>query len=683
MPLPYIRPGVTVTELVSPAVSTVLLDPNVLAIVGPARGFENHVEVVLLNDNTPVTLKAFNADPSTIVVRDASNLTLAPFTESTNQEDFDFTVNDDNLFIDGTVTVARAMQTAIDDGEVVAVYYSNAASPASADDVETQQTTLTRLVQSRLEEAENTLELDSIVVMSVGKVPSGDFTVTNAGVSGTAIKLSNSPSYLQEFQTVYLDYDIADTEDSDALNIPLTFNGTTNVSLPDGAQNIVVKTGMTPNSNPATVVLYVEGTTLDEDEDYLIEGTGITATIRRSKGTTTIGGLNDRLVVRITYQATPTNYWEATRCLSQADVEDKFGPPFDSQGAVVNPLSVATLLAFQNGATTVIAQPLFQQDPDTGARSAPTGSLNDWDRSLQSLYGIKDITLITPVISAGQHLSVTPTDGLNLEILDAVQSFVQYMRVNQTRFVIAICGEDSTGGTMASNETLQAHASDFGDGPFPEQFVLISESGFTFANPVTGATGLIGGQYAAAALAGMLARYPVQTPLTGKRIAGLNSLLLNKTDIAKDADAQTGLMVIESRKGTIQPRHSITTSQESRAHQELSVIRARNWMLANLVDAFEEQVIGRMVINQETAFALQVLLHSELNLLIQQGAIISYDNVQMRQDPIDPTAVQVRFTYKPVFPLNHVNIIFSIDPTSGVSFDTSGESNQSTSTQGF
>jgi hypothetical protein len=236
---------------------------------------------------------------------------------------------------------------------------------------------------------------------------------------------------------------------------------------------------------------------------------------------------------------------------------------------------------------------------------------------------------------------------------------------------------------MATTDTLQSHASSLGDGAFPEQFVLLSEGGFTFANPVTGANSLIGGQYAAAAMAGMLARYPVQTPLTGKRFSGFTALLQTKTEIQKDADAQAGLCVIENKKGKIQPRHSITTSQESRAHQEISVIRARNWMLANLVDAFEEQVVGRMVINQESAFAIQVLLHSELDLLIQQGAIISYDNVQMRQDPIDPTAVQVRFTYKPVFPLNHINIIFSIDSTSGVSFDTTPDANQSTATQGF
>jgi hypothetical protein len=100
-------------------------------------------------------------------------------------------------------------------------------------------------------------------------------------------------------------------------------------------------------------------------------------------------------------------------------------------------------------------------------------------------------------------------------------------------------------------------------------------------------------------------------------------------------------------------------------------------MLANLVNAFENQVVGRLVIDQQSAFTVQVLLESELDLLIQLGSIVSYDNVQLRQDPLDPTAIQVRFTYKPTFPLNHVNIIFSIDSTSGVTFS------QSSTTQGF
>jgi hypothetical protein len=166
-------------------------------------------------------------------------------------------------------------------------------------------------------------------------------------------------------------------------------------------------------------------------------------------------------------------------------------------------------------------------------------------------------------------------------------------------------------------------------------------------------------------------------PLTRKRINGLTSLKVNRTETQKNQDGQSGLMVIENKRGRIQVRHSITTNQLTRAQQEFSVVRAKYWMMKNLVEALDTQAVGQLILDASANFLVQVLIGAELDLLVQQGAIAEYSDIQVRTDPSDPTALQVRFSYRPSYPLNRVEIVFSITQEQGVTFD------QSTSTQGF
>ena len=669
MALPYLKPGVTVSEIISPALSPILLDPNVIGIVGPAQGFEEHVEFVVLDDNTAVTLQANNPDPSTIVVRDASNVTLTPFEKTVPGDDADYDVDTSDLVLLGVVRVTRTMQTTIPNGSEVVVYFENDASPVQSDG-KTNFLVLNRLVGLIPDDAASATEAASILVQSEGLAPSGDYTILNEGSASPVptIAWQNTATVIGQFQLVWLDYVIGSTQFTDQ---PVQLNSTTPVALPASADDIVVKNAPGIASDADDAVLYELGTV--EDLDYMITGTGATTRIRRSQGTTTIGGANDKLVVRISYRATPSNYWDATRCFSQSDVEDKFGPSFDSTGNIANPLSFACLLAFQNGATQIVAQALFT---DGTPRSQPSGALANWTDTLESLRVVDDITVLVPILAAGD-LSTPTTDALNLEILQAVQSHCHYMSAQENKFPIAICGEDGTDGVLASQATLQDHAQALSSGIPAESTVLLSPSSFTFPNPVTGSNSDLGGQYVAAALAGMLARYPVQMPLTRKRINALSSLKVARTETQKDQDAGAGLLVVENKRGRIQVRHAITTAQDTRAHQELSVIRARNWMLTNLVEALDTQAIGQLVLDPSAAFLIQVLLTSELQLLIDRGTIVSYNNIQVRPDPNDPTTLQVRFSYLPAYPLNHIAISFSIDASQGVSFD------QSTTTQGF
>lgn len=674
MALPYVKPSVAVSEIISPQLTPTLLDPNVIAIVGPGRGNEQHVETFVLEDNTPVTLSANNPDPASIVIRDASDVTLTPFVQTQFEVTpgvdalADYEVDTTDLATLGTVDVVRSMQTTIDNGEEVVIYYETSSTPVQADG-ETVWETLSLLTSVTMTQGSVGGLVDaSILVTNKGNLQTGgvDLTVAGEGGGTPTIVWVNTSTRFKKFQTIYVDFDIAGTEYVDQA---IQLNNLTPVSLPANADNITAKNA--PGTFTANAAAYVRSST--EEDDYTVTGAGATTAIRRSQGSTTIGGQSDKLTVRVFYNATPSDYYLPTRCFSQGDVEIKFGPAFDSLGNVDNPLSLATLFAFQNGATQVIAQALFSGTIDS--RSAPTGALADWTVSFESLQVVQDVSLITPIIAAG-GLATPVTDSLNLSILQACQAHIRYMAAQENQFIMGIFGEDAT-GTLATTATLRSHGDSLGSGNPSEAVVLLTPGAYTFTNPVTGLTADIGGQYVAAGVAGMCSRYPVQMPLTRKRINNLTSLKTTRTETQKDQDAQSGLCVVENKRGRIQVRHSITVNQNTRAQQELSVVRAKYWMMKNLVDVLDTQAVGTLILDTEANFSIQVLVAAQLELLVQQGAIVSYDNIQVRPDPNDPTSLQVRFSYLPAYPLNHITISFSISQQSGIEFD------QATTTQGF
>lgn len=659
MTLAYTKPGVTVSEIVSPSLSPILLDPTSICIVGPSQGYQVTTEIFVLDDNHPVQLSKLNADISTLQVRDASNVTLAPFTPGASA---DYSIDTSLLSVSGVVSIARAMQTEIEDGETVVVYFENSGSPVQGDG-KTDFVTLSKTTPVAPTDRASGTVAGSIVVSKAGKAPNGDYTLANTGAPGTTIVWSGAASVLQKFQTVYLDFVVGSTVYTD---YAVQLNNNTTVSLPDNADSIVVKTAPGADTN-VTAAVYSKGTTTDED--YIVGGSGASTTIARSAGTTTIGQANDKLNVRVSYQATPTDYWFPTRCFSQNDVEQKYGPAFDQAGNILNAVSYGAQLAFANGANSVVIQALFTEGTP---RTQPTGILSDWQSALQNLRDIEDINVIVPLVASG---GLNSNDGLVLQILEAVQSHCAYMAQQQNQLVLAICGEDSTGGTAASMAVLRSHGSTLTTSDFADHTVLLSPGAYTFTNPVTGQQSSMGGQFMAASVAGMLAKFSVQTPLTRKQIASVTGVTDSRTESDKDVDAQNGLTVVEAKRGRIQVRHAITTSQVSVAARELSVVRAKFWMMENIRQTLEDQVVGQIILDNTATFRVQLLVTDALQQLIDLGAIVSASQIQVSRDTVDPTALQVRFSYLPNFPCNRIAVTFSIDSSSGVTFDQTTQSN--------
>lgn len=663
MALAYVKPGVSVSEVTSPSFSPLLLDPTSICVVGPGQGYEDHVQVFVLDDNAYVQLGVLNVDISTISVRDASNVTLTPLLANTSVLNLDYIVDSTLLSSQGIVKIARSMQTTIDTSETVVVYLENSASPAQGDG-ETELLTLSRIAAAAPVNRLAGTQAASVTVSDKGLAPVTDYILAGSGGATPTVVFQAGAVTLRKFQTVYIDYTVASVA---YLDTAVQLNNLTTVALPANAIVTAVKTA--PGTYTNFSARYTKGSTTDLD--YILGGTGATTTIARSAGSTTMGGAADKLAVKVTYRATPSDYWLPTRCFGQSDVEAKFGPAFDSAGNVDNAVSFAASLVFENGASSVIVQALFTEG---SPRTQPSGTTTDWEQTLENLRDVEDINVIVPIISAG-GLTTPSTDALNLQILQKVQDHLNYMAAQQQQLITAVIGEDSTGGALAAQSTLQTHAASLGARTPADSVVFVSPGSFNFANPVTGLDSLFGGQYVAACFAGALARYPVQTPMTRKRINSITSVNDSRTETQKDADAASGLTVIEAKRSRIQVRHAITTATDTLVRREYNIVRAKQYMMESIRESIDTEVIGQIIIDNQANFRVQLIITAVLERLRNDGAIVSYKSIQVRRNPTDASAMQVRFSYLPAYPLNQIEVSFSIDSSTGVTFNTTDASN--------
>lgn len=665
MSLAYIPPGVTVSEVVTPSFSAILDQPTSIAIVGPGLGYvpeSSLQEQTTLVDNQWYTLAQDGVDINTLTVTGTDGTTYVMSGSSAKDFVFDQVGN----------RVRRDMPTNIADGETVAVYYTKSSGATSF----TNQITLSRNNKSALLTQDVAMDFtnstsNSIVVQKLGIIPPGDFTISGAGTGAVTIQTVASPTVLQSKQTVYVDYVISGTQ---FLNAAIVLNGTSTVSLPANSTAHVVKNAPTELTG-LTASLYTkgaQGSGTTQTGDYVVSGTPATSdvSINRSNGTTTMGVANDQLQVTISYQATPSDYYLPTRVFSLADCTARFGEALNSDGTIASPVSFAAMLAFANGATNMVIQALYHlatpglqsSAKSPGGTVSASATLQDWEDTLVALLDIEDVNVIVPVISAGGG---TENDANNLAILQAVQAHIRAMQANQ-QYIVAICGQDSTvAGCVADAPTLRGAATTLAAGIPAEAMTHLSPASFAFPNPATGTTTNIGGQYVAAALAGMLAGNDISQTLTRKQLASVSGVNEFRSEVDKNTDASNGLLVVEAKNGIVRVRQALTVAISQANTRELSVIRAKYYMVESVRNSIDQQIIGQIVADDRAPITIQLVVQDALEALVTQGAIVTYSDIQVRQLLTDPTMFQVQFSYLPAFPLNYVQVVFSIDTSNG------------------
>lgn len=390
--------------------------------------------------------------------------------------------------------------------------------------------------------------------------------------------------------------------------------------------------------------------------------------------------------VYVNFKYTPGDYYDGLRFTNASDIERRFGGSYETvnnvvTGKVNSPLTLAANIAFENGANEIVVQPLFTLDGDNKVTPTSTQIANGvaWSDTLEALRTVEGIGFIVPVIGQskdygfGEGTNTILSDQGQLSILEKVQDHVHYQQTNNEQYLIAVFGEDGTNapinGSYASQDTLRSHAEILKNrygGQHAQNTVLVSPSKFD-RGLSTGVESIkLGGQYAAVAVASAAASRSVSSSLTRRIISGFSNILETKSKSEKITDSSYGLFVLEQVGRAIQARHAITLDDTSAATQELSVVRAKHKVINSLRNTIDTQIIGRIVADNNAPMLVASAVGDTLSIMVDTGDIVDFNSIQARIVTLSPTVIEVRFSYRPAFPVNYVNIAFSIDLTGGV-----------------
>lgn len=342
---------------------------------------------------------------------------------------------------------------------------------------------------------------------------------------------------------------------------------------------------------------------------------------------------------------------------SASGVNNQFGPAIvtDSSGnsSVNSPVTLAAQLAFQNGASQVWVFPVKRAVPTAASTST------DWSNAFTAMEIVNGIGVIDTIVPLYDYT----TSGFDRTTFANYLSYQQLHSILQRMFV-----SQDTSASTAQATSLAADAAIFGNqrislvAPTIIQYQVSSNSQID-----------IGGFYVAAALAGLLSSLPgPQEPLTHKVLQGF--VTINPPISTADyITLQTyGVLCVKQKAdGTIYVRHGLTTNTTNWLTEEISIIAAQDALYNNIRNTIDNSTVIGSALTQNTAHAVVSIIQGVLTDAVNINLIQAYTGLQFTQSTTLPTTITVTFQYSPTFPLNYVNVSFSINPTAGtVSFNT-------------
>lgn len=370
-------------------------------------------------------------------------------------------------------------------------------------------------------------------------------------------------------------------------------------------------------------------------------------------------------VLSVTYTFIAGNYYNPIRLFDASEVQARFGEPIVA-GKVASPLSLAATKAFENGATSVICQPLFK----TGSGELEYNQLGyiingealtaeeaeepvHWATTLEALGTVELIDIIVPV------------SGLE-EVFDKFLQLEQD-RAAEQQYTFGVYGVDTTttAKTAAEIRTLAKALAGYASGGYSQQNILINTSNFNIR--VSQSEEIqVGGQYVAAAIAGKLAGSPASQSLTRQPIGGFRSVNDHRNAAEKNLDAENGLMVVQEVKGgSIQIRDGLTIDTEGgAARAQVSVVRAKFNVIESIRETLENQVIGKIIADSNSPVIVRSAISAVLAVLERTKQIVGYNIPEVKVVSLEPTTLQATFSYRPAFTVNYIDITFQLDLSS-------------------
>jgi len=344
--------------------------------------------------------------------------------------------------------------------------------------------------------------------------------------------------------------------------------------------------------------------------------------------------------VQITYSYTDPNYHKVYNFYDYDDIREFYGNPFNTDGTILSEVTLAAQFALREGAFIIMAVAVDPEDPET-----PT--TGDYSNALDKFRDEDQIAIVVP--STGSQ----PLHSL-------VQSHVSYQSQNKYERR-AVLGLDGSVTPVSSSQRIAA-----AEALAEQRIALVSPATFDYYAPELNRTITLGGQYAAAAVAGLSVKNNAAWPLTHKVLRSISNVTEHQRDGQKDLEAQSGLMVIENNKRIlVWVRHGVTTDPTDLKSREWSIIGQQDVMVYRIRDFLDaDGLIGQPIL-PETVINTKASAASALESLVRDKIIVGYRDLKIRQVDTQPDILEVRYQWKPAWPLNYIIVRYSVDITTG------------------
>lgn len=171
---------------------------------------------------------------------------------------------------------------------------------------------------------------------------------------------------------------------------------------------------------------------------------------------------------------------------------------------------------------------------------------------------------------------------------------------------------------------------------------------------------LVDGPFMAAAMAGLNCNpaNDVATTLTLQNLVGFSRLLVTYDDPTMDLMASNGLTLLLNNNGALQIRHYKTTNPDNTLVSEPTSTTIADFVAQQFRQNLQ-QFIGRKLVDSLVT-DIQVASNSLLRNLVDLQIVAGYQQLSVKQNLSDPTEVDVTVTFKPIFSLLYLSVIFTV-----------------------
>lgn len=399
-------------------------------------------------------------------------------------------------------------------------------------------------------------------------------------------------------------------------------------------------------------VTSLDGVVYAVTTDYTLNETGDVAedaitTFSRAGG----GAISVDSVVYVSYRYTDSEFYLPYYTTDWDEIQSRYGAALDAAGAISSPLSLAAKIVMEQGAREIILVPTKGSTPSV-VNAAQLSA------ALATLSAREDVGIVVPL-----PVGITGTDGAPGETTTVCTDLRLHVEncSSDGNFRIGVIGLEKS--AVRQHDSLATQISS-------RRVMLAFPNVMNWYNGYTNLVAEISGYYLAAAYAGRLAALPAQMPLTKKSLASFGSIparvFNSMTQAFKNNLSGSGVAVTEQQAdGRLTVRHGVSTDMTNILTREVSVTRAKDTLLRMVDQGLDRSGAVGEPLTLNSPVEIRGIMEGVLTQAVAVGLIIAFSNLAVRPSAADPTILEVKFAYDPAYPLNKINVSFSINTQTG------------------